>query len=296
MQAREINREKRNTEMSCRLRVDREPGRPVFKALRKAGHDVDQVSGLLAARGAPADEVFARAGLAGRVLVTADPSYADIGRFGVAGSPGLVLCCLRASTLCDTVDSVYRVQLDALQDVRRAVAEVATAAKRLELQLTQLKETSRALYGKARQFITEGDREAARTLLARRSEIYNGITGLTEQWQELDESLQSLDRIAQRSQASVEVFRAETEVMKAGVAADVKPVPGDTEKPNVEALTANLVEALSTDMPRGALWLVLPNAIWEIPGPYVKGPADVSPRPRRRDAGGEGGTDERPLP
>lgn len=61
--------------MSCRLRIDSEPGRTVLKALRKAGHHVDQVSGLLAARAAPVDEVFARAGLASRVFVTADPSY-----------------------------------------------------------------------------------------------------------------------------------------------------------------------------------------------------------------------------
>jgi hypothetical protein len=59
--------------MSCRLRVDRDPGPPVIEALRQAGHDVDLVSVLPAADGALAEEVFASAGKAGRVLVTADP-------------------------------------------------------------------------------------------------------------------------------------------------------------------------------------------------------------------------------
>lgn len=55
---------------------------------------------------------------------------------------------------------------------------------------------------------------------------------------------------------------------------------------------ANLIEALTTGVPHGALWLVPPNAIWEIPSPYLKGPADVSPRPsRRRHFGLEGVTD-----
>lgn len=60
-------------QMSCRLRVDRDPGPPVIEALRQAGHDVDLVSVLPAADGALAEEVFASAGKAGRVLVTADP-------------------------------------------------------------------------------------------------------------------------------------------------------------------------------------------------------------------------------
>jgi hypothetical protein len=273
--------------MSCRLRVDRELGPAVLKALREAGHDADQVSGLLAARGAPVDEVFARAGLAGRVFVTADPRCAEIGRFGVADSPGLVLFCLEGSTLDDAVDSVHELQWDVLQDVRRAVAEVAVAAKRLELQQTQLKDSSRALYRRARRAITAGDREAARSVLAMRRANYDGIRALTEQWQELDQSERTNVRIVHRLHSAVEVFRTETEVMKADAVGT-----SDKEKSDVEALTAKLIEALAAGgVPHGALWLVLPNAIWEIPGPYLKGPADVSPRPCRRDAG-RGCTDD----
>jgi hypothetical protein len=72
------------------------------------------------------------------------------------------------------------------------------------------------------------------------------------------------------------------EVMRADAVAS-----GVEEKSDIEALTANLIKALTTGVPQGAMWLVLRNAIWEIPGPYLKGPADVSPRPRRRDVGRE---------
>jgi predicted nuclease of predicted toxin-antitoxin system len=272
MDSRESDREKLNTTMSCRLRVDREPGLPILKALRKAGHKADQVSGLLAARGATRDEVFAPAARAVRMLVTADPSFADIGRLQVAQSPGLVLCCLQNSTLCDAVDSVYRLQLDVLQDLRRAGAEAAIAAKRLELHVGQLTASSKALYGRARQAISEGDPEEARTMLARRAQHYVAIRSMTEQWQELDESFQSLVATVHKLQSAVEVFRRETDIMKACVdpAATAMPDGEKVSDSDLESLTANFVEALATGMPGGALWLVLPNVIWEIPGPYLK--------------------------
>jgi hypothetical protein len=284
MQAGEIHGEERTPEMSCRLRVDREPGLPVLEALRKAGHNVDLVSGLLAARSAPADEVFAQAGLARRVLVTADPGYADVSRFEVAESPGLVLFCLQSSTLCDALDSVYKVQLDVLEDVGRAMAEVATTAKRLELRGTDLKSSSEHLYRRAREAIGEGDLEAARTALTLRTENYEGVRSLAEERRQLDESLQGLTPVVQSLQFEVEAFRTEKEIMKAAtIAAHVTSMLSGTEQSDVEAITANLIEALASGVPHGTLWLVLPDATWEIPAPYLKGPADVSPRPRRRD-------------
>jgi hypothetical protein len=52
----------------------------------------------------------------------------------------------------------------------------------------------------------------------------------------------------------------------------------------LEELTRRLVEALAQGVPKGALWLVAPMATYEIPAPYLKGPAEASPRPRRLDA------------
>jgi hypothetical protein len=273
--------------MSCRLRVDRDPGQPVLEALRQAGHDVDLVNARLAARGAAAEEVFASTATAGRVLVTADPSYADIARFDVAESPGLVLLCVKSSTLCDAVDSVYEVQLEVLNDVRRAEAGAATAAKRLELSVESLKTFSGDLYRTARQAITDGDRKTAREALARRADNYEQVRWMTAQRAELDESLRVLLPILQSLRSATEAFRTEKEVMKTSTLVErVTSMLDDAGEAAIDAITANLLEALAAGAPQGALWLVLPGATWEIPAPYLKGPTDVSPRPRRRDADG----------
>jgi hypothetical protein len=273
--------------MSCRLRVDRDPGQPVLEALRQAGHDVDLVNARLAARGAAPEEVFASAAKAGRVLVTADPSYADVARFDVAESQGLVLLCVKSSTLCDAVDSVYEVQLEVLNEVRRADADAATAAKRLELSVEALETFSGHLYRTARQAVTDGDRETAREALARRADNYEQVRWMTEQRAQLDESLRVLLPILQSLRSAADAFRTEKEVMKASTLVErVTSMLEDAGETAIEAITANLIEALAAGAPQGALWLVLPDATWEIPAPYLKGPTDVSPRPRRRDADG----------
>ena len=280
--------------MTCRLRVDPGPGpldgeprgqdgettRQVVKALRRAGHDVDVVSPLLTARSAPADEVFVRAGLDDRVFVTADATFADVGRFEIASSPGLVLLCLRASTMGDALDAVLGVHAEGLQSLRRALADVATSAKRLELQAEQLARSSARLDESAKEAVGSDREDDARAALVRRASIQLQLRRLNEDREPLDELGEALIPLVQASQRAIAEFRAETDVMKA--AAEYSD--GGHEEADLGELTGRLVEALAQGAPNGALWLVVPVATWEVPAAYLKGRVDASPRPRRLDA------------
>jgi hypothetical protein len=250
------------------------------KALRRAGHDVDVVSPLLTARSAPADEVFVRAGLDDRVFVTADATFGDVGRFEIASSPGLVLLCLRASTMGDALDAVLGVHAEGLQSLRRALADVATSAKRLELQAEQLERSSARLYESAKEAVGSDREDDARAALVRRASIQLQLRRLNEDREPLDELGEALIPLVQASQRAVAEFRAETDLMQS--AAEYSD--GGYEEADLGELTGRLVEALAQGAPNGALWLVVPVATWEVPASYLKGRVDASPRPRRLDA------------
>jgi hypothetical protein len=115
---------------------------------------------------------------------------------------------------------------------------------------------------------------------------------MTEQRAELDESQRVLVPIVSSLGSAVAAFRTEKEIIKASTVAErvtsmLEASEEDaSEEDAIEAITANLIEALSAGAPQGGLWLVLPDATWEIPAPYLKGPSDASPRPGGRYADG----------
>src|SRR5579884_4040616 len=115
----------------------------------------------------------------------------------------------RAEDPTESLDLAYERQLEALQQVRRNVAEVLTSQKRLELQAAQL------LQVQARQALAQGREDLARLALTRAQAAESQLDALETQAAQLKEQEQKLELTAQKLQAKVEAFRTQKETIKA---------------------------------------------------------------------------------
>src|ERR1700733_11522025 len=78
----------------------------------------------------------------------------------------------------ETLDLSYEKQLEQLQQVRRGVADVATARKRIELQAQQLQQSATKLQNQARESLAQDREDLAREALSRRATIATQLEGL----------------------------------------------------------------------------------------------------------------------
>lgn len=121
----------------------------------------------------------------------------------------------RAEDPRETLDYSYQKQLEQLQKVRRGVADVATARKRLELQVSQLNQQSEKLKGQAAKALEMGREDLAREALTRRSGLQTQLSDLQTQHASLQEQEEKLVLASQRLQAKVDAFRTKKETIKA---------------------------------------------------------------------------------
>src|SRR5438093_10943204 len=92
----------------------------------------------------------------------------------------------RAENPQETLDYSYEKQLEQLQKVKRGVADVVTAKKRLELQTTQLEQNVVKLETQARQALGSGREDLARQALERKAAVQQQLQGLDEQVKQLE--------------------------------------------------------------------------------------------------------------
>jgi phage shock protein A len=115
----------------------------------------------------------------------------------------------------DSLDLSYEKQIENLQKVRRSVAEVGTARKRIEMQASQLGQQSAKLQNQARQALGQNREDLAREALARRAAIGSELADLQAQQAQIAEQEEKLVQTAQRLQSQVASFRTRKETMKA---------------------------------------------------------------------------------
>jgi phage shock protein A len=115
----------------------------------------------------------------------------------------------------DSLDLSYEKQLENLQKIRRSVAEVGTARKRIEMQAAQLEQQGTKLQDQARQALGQNREDLAREALSRRAAIGAELTDLRVQQEQISEQQEKLVLTAQRLQAQVATFRTRKETMKA---------------------------------------------------------------------------------
>jgi phage shock protein A len=121
----------------------------------------------------------------------------------------------RAEDPRETLDYSYEKQLEMLQKVRRGVADVATARKRLELQGNQLQAQAQKLEEQGRKALSVGREDLAREALTRRAAVQQQITDLSGQHAQLQAQEEKLTLAAHRLQAKVDAFRTRKETLKA---------------------------------------------------------------------------------
>ena len=121
----------------------------------------------------------------------------------------------RAENPTETLDYSYEKQLELLQNVKRGVADVVTAKKRLELQQTKLEHGVVKLETQAREAVAAGREDLARQALERKSGLQAQLQQLDGQVAELNNQQQRLVENEQQLQARIEAFRSQKEVIKA---------------------------------------------------------------------------------
>ena len=114
-----------------------------------------------------------------------------------------------------TLDLSYEQQLDNLTKVKRAVADVATARKRVEIQAEQLKAQGDKLAEQAKAALAQNNEPLAREALTRRQAITVQLADLETQHATIVDQEQKLTDTAQRLQTEVEAFRTKKETIKA---------------------------------------------------------------------------------
>jgi phage shock protein A len=121
----------------------------------------------------------------------------------------------RAENPSETLDYSYEQQLTLLQNVKRGIADVVTAKKRLQMQQTMLEQSVVKLETQARQALAGGREDLARQALERKSGVQQQLQGLDGQVQQLAEQQEKLVANEGELSARIESFRSQKEVMKA---------------------------------------------------------------------------------
>lgn len=121
----------------------------------------------------------------------------------------------RAENPTETLDYSYEQMQTQLQNVKRGVADVVTAKKRLELQTQKLEQNVVKLETQAREAVAANREDLARQALERKAAAQQQLQGLDQQIQQLETQQQQLIESQQTLQSRVEAFRSQKEVLKA---------------------------------------------------------------------------------
>ena len=121
----------------------------------------------------------------------------------------------RAEDPAETLDYSYQKQVEQLQNVKKGIADVVTAKKRLQMQESSLQQSVVKLDTQARQALAAGNEELARTALERKNVVQTELSSLDTQIQQLEQQQQQMTESEQKLRAKIEQFRSKKEVIKA---------------------------------------------------------------------------------
>jgi phage shock protein A len=121
----------------------------------------------------------------------------------------------RAENPQETLDYSYEQQLQLLQNVKRGVADVVTAKKRLELQAGKLEASVPKLESQARDALAHDREDLARMALERKTAAQTQLQDLDRQVSELESQQAKLEANEKALATKIETFRSQKEVMKA---------------------------------------------------------------------------------
>jgi phage shock protein A len=115
----------------------------------------------------------------------------------------------------EVLDYSYEQQLQMLQNVKKGIADVVTAKKRLQLQSSKLEQQVVKLDTQARQALGAGKEDLARMALERKTVAQTELQSLDAQVAELEAQQQRLTDNEAKLRTKIEAFRTKKEVIKA---------------------------------------------------------------------------------
>ena len=115
----------------------------------------------------------------------------------------------------DTLDYSYKRQLELQTDVKKGVANVITARKRLEMQKSKLEANITKLNDQAREAVAAGRDDLAAVALQRKMDMMSQVDSLAVQIQDLQKQEDKLTDTAKKLDTKIELFRTEKETIKA---------------------------------------------------------------------------------
>src|SRR6476620_2422298 len=121
----------------------------------------------------------------------------------------------RAEDPGETLDYSYQKQLESLQQVKKGIADVVTAKKRLQMQSGKLEQSVVKLDTQARQALAAGQEDLARSALERKQLAQTELQTLDTQVSELEGQQDQLTENEKKLRAKIEAFRTKKEVIKA---------------------------------------------------------------------------------
>lgn len=121
----------------------------------------------------------------------------------------------RAENPTETLDYSYEQMLDQLQNMKRGVADVTTAKKRIELQQQKLEQNVVTLENQARQAVAANRDDLATQALQRKAIAQQQLQDMDTQVSQLQEQQDKLVGAQQQLESRVESFRSQKEVLKA---------------------------------------------------------------------------------
>jgi len=115
----------------------------------------------------------------------------------------------------ETLEYSYQKQIEQLQNVKKGIADVVTAKKRLQLQEEKYRAQVVKLDTQARQALAAGQEDLARTALERKNAVQTDLQSLDSQITQLEQQQEQLTASEQRLRTKIEQFRSKKEVIKA---------------------------------------------------------------------------------
>src|ERR1700689_5012336 len=113
----------------------------------------------------------------------------------------------RAEDPSETLEYSYQKQIELLQNVKKGIADVVTAKKRLQMQESSLQQSVVKLDTQARQALAAGNEALAKTALERKNVAQTELQGLDTQVTELEDQQQKLTDSEQKLREKIEAFR-----------------------------------------------------------------------------------------
>ncbi len=121
----------------------------------------------------------------------------------------------RAEDPAETLDYGYQKQVESLQNVKKGIADVVTAKKRLQMQSQKYEQQIVKLDTQARQALSQSREDLARAALERKAVIQGELQSLDTQVKELETQQEQLTENEKKLRTKVEAFRTKKEVIKA---------------------------------------------------------------------------------